>query len=111
MSDPSLIRFLSAETQPELLILLTSPTQTHVYFMHSILYPSMYIFILYILYLISDTTHRILQMIILPFIPILALIVQTSLTLQEILEYRADVADIETQVSKQRGMAESCPAL
>lgn len=50
-------------------------------------------------------------MIILPFIPILALIVQTSLTLQEILEYRADVADIETQVSKQRGMAESCPAL
>jgi len=41
----------------------------------------------------------ILQMIILPFIPILALIVQTSLTLQEILEYRADVADIETQVS------------
>lgn len=38
-------------------------------------------------------------MIILPFIPILALIVQTSLTLQEILEYRADVADIETQVS------------
>jgi len=39
-----------------------------------------------------------LQMIILPFIPILALIVQTSLTLQEILEYRADVADIETQV-------------
>lgn len=40
-------------------------------------------------------------MIILPFIPILALIVQTSLTLQEILEYRADVADIETQVSQQ----------
>lgn len=40
-------------------------------------------------------------MIILPFIPILALIVQTSLTLQEILEYRADVADIETQVSEQ----------
>lgn len=41
-------------------------------------------------------------MIILPFIPILALIVQTSLTLQEILEYRSDVADIETQVSKQQ---------
>jgi len=39
------------------------------------------------------------QMIILPFIPILALIVQTSVTLQEILEYRSAVADIETQVS------------
>lgn len=39
------------------------------------------------------------QMIILPFIPILALIVQTSLILQEILDYRAEVADIETQVS------------
>ncbi|KAH8392751.1 hypothetical protein KR215_009110, partial [Drosophila sulfurigaster] len=42
---------------------------------------------------------QLMQMIILPFIPILALIVQTSLTLQEILEYRADVADIETQVT------------
>lgn len=61
----------------------------------------MYIFY-FILAPISETTHHILQMIILPFIPILALIVQTSLTLQEILEYRADVADIETQVSKQR---------
>lgn len=40
------------------------------------------------------------QMIILPFIPILALIVQTSVTLQEILEYRSAVADIETQVSE-----------
>ncbi|XP_030381562.1 uncharacterized protein LOC115629245 [Scaptodrosophila lebanonensis] len=42
---------------------------------------------------------QLMQMIILPFIPILALIVQTSLTLQEILKYRADVADIETQVT------------
>lgn len=41
-----------------------------------------------------------LQMIILPFIPILALIVQTSVTLQEILDYKAEVADIEAQVSK-----------
>ena len=37
-------------------------------------------------------------MIILPFIPILALIVQTSLMLDEILDYRAEVADIVTQV-------------
>ncbi|ALC40437.1 CG33958 [Drosophila busckii] len=42
---------------------------------------------------------QLMQMIILPFIPILALIVQTSLTLQEILEYRVDVAGIETQVT------------
>ncbi|SPP75897.1 uncharacterized protein LOC117592705 [Drosophila guanche] len=42
---------------------------------------------------------QLMQMIILPFIPILALIVQTSVTLQEILEYRAAVADIETQVT------------
>ncbi|XP_002074778.3 uncharacterized protein LOC6652499 [Drosophila willistoni] len=42
---------------------------------------------------------QLMQMIILPFIPILALIVQTSVSLQEILEYRADVADIETQVT------------
>lgn len=48
-------------------------------------------------------------MIILPFIPILALIVQTSLTLQEILEYRADVADIETQVSKQQRSSRASP--
>ncbi|XP_067633351.1 uncharacterized protein [Eurosta solidaginis] len=42
---------------------------------------------------------QLMQMIILPFIPILALIVQTSVILQEILEYRAEVADIETQVT------------
>nr|XP_016941251.2 uncharacterized protein LOC108018235 [Drosophila suzukii]XP_036670048.1 uncharacterized protein LOC108018235 [Drosophila suzukii]XP_036670049.1 uncharacterized protein LOC108018235 [Drosophila suzukii] len=42
---------------------------------------------------------QLMQMIILPFIPILALIVQTSVTLQEILEYRSAVADIETQVT------------
>ncbi|CAD7014704.1 unnamed protein product [Ceratitis capitata] len=40
---------------------------------------------------------QLMQMIILPFIPILALIVQTSVILQEILDYRAEVADIETQ--------------
>lgn len=37
-------------------------------------------------------------MIILPFIPILALIVQTSLTLNEILIYRMESSDIEAQV-------------
>ncbi|KAH8272839.1 hypothetical protein KR018_003305 [Drosophila ironensis] len=42
---------------------------------------------------------QLMQMIILPFIPILALIVQTSVSLQEILEYRSAVADIETQVT------------
>ncbi|XP_018792582.1 PREDICTED: uncharacterized protein LOC108971164 [Bactrocera latifrons] len=42
---------------------------------------------------------QLLQMIILPFIPILALIVQTSVILQEILDYRAEVADIETKVT------------
>ncbi|XP_054740745.1 uncharacterized protein LOC129246184 [Anastrepha obliqua] len=42
---------------------------------------------------------QLMQMIILPFIPILALIVQTSVILQEILDYRAEVADIETQVT------------
>lgn len=38
-------------------------------------------------------------MIILPFIPILALIVQTSLTLSEILQERSEVTQIEEQVS------------
>ncbi|KAI9578053.1 hypothetical protein GQX74_013947 [Glossina fuscipes] len=42
---------------------------------------------------------QLMQMIILPFIPILALIVQTSVTLQEILDYKAEVADIEAQVT------------
>ncbi|XP_005177981.1 uncharacterized protein LOC101893791 [Musca domestica] len=42
---------------------------------------------------------QLMQMIILPFIPILALIVQTSISLHDVLEYRAEVADIETQVT------------
>ncbi|XP_061401271.1 uncharacterized protein LOC133337023 [Musca vetustissima] len=42
---------------------------------------------------------QLMQMIILPFIPILALIVQTSISLDDVLEYRAEVADIETQVT------------
>lgn len=42
---------------------------------------------------------QLLQMIILPFIPILALIVQTSFILHDILIYRMEVSDIETQVS------------
>ncbi|XP_037955770.1 uncharacterized protein LOC119685537 [Teleopsis dalmanni] len=42
---------------------------------------------------------QLLQMIVLPFIPILALIVQTSLILHDVLDYRVEVADIETQVT------------
>lgn len=42
---------------------------------------------------------QLLQMIILPFIPILALIVQTSISLNHILIYRMEVTDIENQVS------------
>lgn len=38
------------------------------------------------------------QMIILPFIPILALIVQTTMSLQYLLQYRNDIEDVETQV-------------
>ncbi|KAL0268685.1 UNVERIFIED_CONTAM: hypothetical protein PYX00_010526 [Menopon gallinae] len=38
------------------------------------------------------------QMIVLPFIPILALIVQTAMSLQYLLEYRNDIEDVETQV-------------
>lgn len=38
------------------------------------------------------------QMIVLPFIPILALLVQTALTLHHLLQYRADMEGIETQV-------------
>lgn len=39
-------------------------------------------------------------MIILPFIPILALIVQTSVSLNDLLKYQADSTDTETQVSE-----------
>lgn len=39
-------------------------------------------------------------MIILPFIPILALLLQTSFSLYEILQYRSEVNEIETQVNK-----------
>lgn len=38
-------------------------------------------------------------MIILPFIPILALLVQTVYMLNGILEYRHEISEIETQVS------------
>lgn len=38
------------------------------------------------------------QMIILPFIPILALLVQTVYMLTGILEYRHEISEIETQV-------------
>ena len=41
---------------------------------------------------------QLIQMIILPFIPILALIVQTSMSLKYLLEYRNDIEDVETQV-------------
>lgn len=52
----------------------------------------------------TDPAHRrgrriqLLQMLILPFIPILALIVQTASTLHDILIYRQEVSDIESQV-------------
>lgn len=41
---------------------------------------------------------QLMQMLILPFIPILALIVQTSIILQGILVHRNEVMDIEAQV-------------
>ena len=52
----------------------------------------------------TDPAHRrgrriqLLQMLVLPFIPILALIVQTANTLHDILIYRQEVSDIESQV-------------
>lgn len=45
-------------------------------------------------------------MIILPFIPILALLVQTCYTLNDILDYKAEVAEIETQVRDNKKMRE-----
>ncbi|XP_069680500.1 uncharacterized protein [Periplaneta americana] len=42
---------------------------------------------------------QLLQMLVLPFIPILALIVQTAITLHDILIYRQEVSDIEAQVA------------
>lgn len=41
---------------------------------------------------------HLLQMLVLPFIPILALIVQTSVLLNDIMTYRNEVMDIDTQV-------------
>jgi hypothetical protein len=41
---------------------------------------------------------QLLQMLVLPFIPILALIGQTAMTLHDILIYRQEVSDIEAQV-------------
>lgn len=58
----------------------------------------------------TDPTHRrgrriqLMQMLILPFIPILALIVQTANTLHDILIYRQEVSDIETQVGHQENL-------
>jgi hypothetical protein len=48
----------------------------------------------------SGRQLQLLQMIILPFIPILALIVQTSVSLNEVILHRAEVAEIEEQVTK-----------
>lgn len=42
---------------------------------------------------------HLLQMLVLPFIPILALIVQTSVLLNNIMTYRNEVMEIDTQVS------------
>lgn len=41
---------------------------------------------------------HLLQMLILPFIPILALIIQTAFTLKHIMLYRQEVMDVESQV-------------
>lgn len=41
---------------------------------------------------------HLLQMLILPFIPIMALIVQTTIILDNVMVYRNEVNDIETQV-------------
>lgn len=41
---------------------------------------------------------QLLQMLVLPFIPILALIIQTANTLHDILIYRQEVSEIESQV-------------
>lgn len=41
---------------------------------------------------------QLLQMLVLPFIPILALIIQTAISLHDILIYRQEVSDIEAQV-------------
>lgn len=40
-----------------------------------------------------------MQMVILPFIPIVAVILQTVLSLKHILHYRLTVAEVDTQVS------------
>ncbi|XP_066996175.2 uncharacterized protein [Anabrus simplex] len=42
---------------------------------------------------------QLMQMLVLPFIPILALIVQTSMTLRDILVYRQEAMDVEAQVT------------
>lgn len=43
---------------------------------------------------------HLLQMPVLPFIPILALIVQTALQLQDVMTYRNEVMEIDSQVRK-----------
>jgi hypothetical protein len=47
----------------------------------------------------TRSNFLLLQMIILPFIPILALIVQTSVSLKEVMMHRAEVSAIEDQVT------------
>lgn len=42
---------------------------------------------------------HLLQMLVLPFIPIMALIAQTAVVLHKVVVYRQEVTDIETQVS------------
>lgn len=58
------------------------------------------VMVVYITNWIASIFPMIPQMIILPFIPILALIVQTSVSLNELLKYQADSTDTEQQVSQ-----------
>lgn len=46
---------------------------------------------------VYDSSRR-LQLLILPFIPIVSLIVQTSVALNEVLDYRNEVTEIDDQV-------------
>ncbi|XP_031627256.1 uncharacterized protein LOC116343374 [Contarinia nasturtii] len=52
----------------------------------------------------SGRRFQLLQMIILPFIPILALIIQTSYSLNELLKSQIDSSDTETQVTLATGL-------
>lgn len=46
----------------------------------------------------SGRRLHLLQMLVLPFIPIMALIAQTAVVLHKVVVYRQEVTDIETQV-------------